>query len=961
MVKRTSLLALIICLLAGVAVLALAGVLPRSCGTDQNATITVPEAYADRITVHAEGEFTYTFPVNSLAFDTDTEYLYASDTLLAVLDPAVDNAQRRALAQEVNGTIVGNLTRGANIVQIVLDNPAGASDLQVLADTLMEHDGVLFVSPEVPVLSGLTASDDVEDANGWGDGSTVDEGPSGNNWWAEMIGAYTAWDLADIDHPVTVGVLDTGVDFTHEDLAGVGEMLSGYGNTAPDTHGTAVASLIAARDNDCGLRGVAGTGDDAGARLLCVDYAKYRGIFSSVGDFLGVLNDFALSDQLESGGAKVINCSFGISAVSWLKTLEELVKNPFDGADELGDLIMHNFAIGMQAKLARATADMCLSALVSMLNDDATAGREFLIVQSAGNAMIDEQPTEAWRNGYFAGINEERFLEIFPEGNAGSVVFEDIEERLLTVGATERPVYGGLDRVPLSQFSCYGEEWVDICAPGAHDDIYAADAGGGYTQFGDTSAAAPIVSGAAALLWSIEPDLSAAEVRDLLCTSTDHVAERASGPGPFDVETYPLLDVGQAVHDLLLYHANAYRLEVQVADSSTNEPITDAEVAFTPTGADEGEAITLITDSDGIVRLDDTEKRLYDLVVTAAGYETNDLYRYSTDALDDASDDAHTNVVRMHPLDGAGANAAFADTIAQLADTYGVVDTGTEQYAVNSGWGTPVGAERLSGLLCADVFDYDADGADELLVLRLDPVGGWEVSDDGGWTPVSLVIEMYEDEGGSAELAATETATVEGLPDYYPLASLHVFRGECDGAPMLYVDMACDFNHLWFSTIGLSYEDGMIVCEGGAAMSEHYNATLCCEATDGQALRTLLELSGSGSASAAGGWRELSNITWDDNSPVPEDAYFTDHHERYAEALGRIGLEDEAPRGYFVSDGPADDDPFYTCKALPLEHLKGVEGDELTSLCGITSVSAASPNTLELTVYDESKVQDEYR
>ena len=153
----------------------------------------------------------------------------------------------------------------------------------------------------------------------------------------------------------------------------------------------------------------------------------------------------------------------------------------------------------------------------------------------------------------------------------------------------------------------------------------------------------------------------------------------------------------------------------------------------------------------------------------------------------------------------------------------------------------------------------------------------------------------------------------------------------------------------------------MIACEGGAAMSEHYNATLCCEATDGQALRTLLELSGSGSVSAAGGWRELSNVTWDDSDPTPDDAYFTDHHACYAEALGRIGLVDEAPRGYFVPNGPADDDPFYTCKALPLEHLESIESGELTSLCGITSVPAASPNTLELTVYDESEAQDEYR
>lgn len=159
MAKRTPLLALIGCLAVG-AVLVLTGVLPHSCGTTQNATIEVPEAYADRITVHEEGEFTYTYPASSLAFDADTEMLYASDTLLAILDPTVDNAERRTLAQEVHGTIVGNLTKGANIVQIILDAPADLPSLQALADTLMEREGVFFASPEVPVLSGATESGD---------------------------------------------------------------------------------------------------------------------------------------------------------------------------------------------------------------------------------------------------------------------------------------------------------------------------------------------------------------------------------------------------------------------------------------------------------------------------------------------------------------------------------------------------------------------------------------------------------------------------------------------------------------------------------------------------------------------------------------------------------------------------------------------------------------------------------
>lgn len=972
MTKRIASLALTACLIVGTAALVLAGVLPRSCGSSQNAAISVPEAFADRITVYGEGEFTYTFEPSSLAFDKSTATLYANDTLLVILDPAMGTTERRALEREAGGVIVGNLTRGANIVQIHLSEPAGLEAMQALTEQLAQRDGVLFASPEVPVLSGLTAPEDEEsgtgtiayDANGWDDGGEItEENPSGNNWWAEAIGAYTAWDAGDPLSTVTVGVLDSGVDFEHEELAGISEPLSSYSSSTPDHHGTAVASLIAARDNGSGLRGVAGTSGDFGARLLCADHTHYSNSFSSMGDLLGLLNAFVLSDQMESGGAKVINCSFGISSVSWLQDLSDLVENPFDGADEILDLIMHDDLVELQGTMAQTTADMCLGALVSMLNDEETAACEFLIVQSAGNAMIDEKPTEAWRNGYFTGMSEDRFLDYFPNGACGNVEYEDIEERVLTVGATERPVYGGTERFPLSQLSCYGKEWVDICAPGAHDDIFAAEVDGGYTQFGDTSAAAPIVSGAAALLWSIEPDLAAAEVRELLIASTDHVAERTVDPSsPFGIETYPMLDVGQAVIELTMRDAS-YRLDVQALDSETEEPVADAEVTFTLANADEDGAgsgsLTLITDSDGIVRLNDDESRLYDLVVVAEGYETNDLYRFRTNAFD--GEDTPPSVVYLHPQEDASTSAAFERSIDELSGMYDVVATGTEQYSVQSGWGTQVSAERLEGLLCADVFDYDADGTDELLAIRLDTQGGWEVSGDSGWTPVSIVLEMYEFEHGGAARSATETAVIPGLPDYLPVASFGIFRGELDGVPVLYVDLACDFNDQWFATVGLSYEDGAFTCLGGAAMAERYNSTICCEPTDTQALRTMTELSAQQDIAAIGGWQELSRVTWGDSDPVPGSSSFTGHHASYAGALERIGLIDGGPRSFYADNPLRENIANYTCRVRPAEHLLGTDGSSLTELCGASSVPTSSPNTFELTVYDESSAQDAYR
>lgn len=73
-------------------------------------------------------------------------------------------------------------------------------------------------------------------------------------------------------------------------------------------------------------------------------------------------------------------------------------------------------------------------------------------------------------------------------------------------------------------YSDYGPE-VALCAPsnGGSRGIITTVNGGYTTQFGGTSAAAPLVAGVAALVLSIAPGLSARDVRDLLCRNADPI------------------------------------------------------------------------------------------------------------------------------------------------------------------------------------------------------------------------------------------------------------------------------------------------------------------------------------------------------------------------------------------------------------------------------------------------------
>ncbi len=65
-----------------------------------------------------------------------------------------------------------------------------------------------------------------------------------------------------------------------------------------------------------------------------------------------------------------------------------------------------------------------------------------------------------------------------------------------------------------ASFSNYGAETVDLFAPG--EDIYATLPGNKYGYLSGTSMAAPIVSGAAALIWAYHPGLTAVEIRELI-------------------------------------------------------------------------------------------------------------------------------------------------------------------------------------------------------------------------------------------------------------------------------------------------------------------------------------------------------------------------------------------------------------------------------------------------------------
>lgn len=133
------------------------------------------------------------------------------------------------------------------------------------------------------------------------------------------------------------------------------------------------------------------------------------------------------------------------------------------------------------------------------------------------------------------------------------------------------------DKNERASYSDYGKE-VDVCAPsdGGVNGITTTSIGGYTNIFGGTSAAAPMVAGVAGLILSISPNLSAQEVRNLICVSADKVDMT---PEHYDASTghsiwygYGRVNAHNALHTIdVLREAvrGDYKLETSVTQLTT--------------------------------------------------------------------------------------------------------------------------------------------------------------------------------------------------------------------------------------------------------------------------------------------------------------------------------------------------------------------------------------------------------
>jgi subtilisin family serine protease len=281
-------------------------------------------------------------------------------------------------------------------------------------------------------------------------------------WYLNRINAFDAWLQPPTLTPVRVAVLDSGIDSGHPELqnkiADGESFVASDWETDTNGHGTFVAGEIAAALNNA--VGIAGTG--ISAQLLVAKIVRSDGTISPDAEAKAIR--WAVDH-----GARVINMSFG-------------------GVRVPGDTASDTFS-PLEAAAVRYAVN-----------------KGVLVVAAVGNS--DNAPTEPWGYaGYPAALPH--VLGVSAIGRDGSVpIFSNRDRRYNDIAAPGEDIFSTLPRALTFNTK-------SSCTPQGYSDCGPPE----FRRGEGTSFSAPLVVGAAAVLFGVAPWAQADQVASALTRS----------------------------------------------------------------------------------------------------------------------------------------------------------------------------------------------------------------------------------------------------------------------------------------------------------------------------------------------------------------------------------------------------------------------------------------------------------
>ena len=288
-------------------------------------------------------------------------------------------------------------------------------------------------------------------------------------WGMTKIDAPDAWNIttgATGANRVVVAVIDTGVDYTHPDLAA-----NIWTNTAE----------------------IAGNGVDDDHDGFVDDVHGYNFVSNNGNP----MDDNGHGTHVSGTIAAVGNNSLGVAGVNWSASIMALKFMDSTGSGYLSDAIrainyatMERTQYGVNVRVINASwggggFSSAMQTAIQAAND---AG--IMFVAAAGNSGTNNDVTAQYPANY-------------TPPNVISVAASDQNDQL-------------------ASFSCYGASTVDLAAPGV--SIYSTLPNNRYGYYSGTSMATPMVSGVAALAWAYNPNASVADIRNAILQGVDKIS-----------------------------------------------------------------------------------------------------------------------------------------------------------------------------------------------------------------------------------------------------------------------------------------------------------------------------------------------------------------------------------------------------------------------------------------------------
>lgn len=404
-------------------------------------------------------------------------------------------------------------------------------------------------------------------------------GQSGGTAGAD-IDAVPAWDITTGDASLVIGVIDSGVDYTHPDLAdnmwvnpdeicdnGIDDSGSGY---IDDCHG---------------ISAIDGSGDPMDG----------NGHGTHVAGSIGAVGNNSVGVVGVNWDTQIVACRF-LDDAGFGSTADAI-----ECLDYFTNLKL-NHNVNMVASNNSWGGGPYSEALRTAVSDSIDAG--IMFVAAAGNDGIDADVTPSYPATY------------------------DLDGIVSVANTTRTDNMAGN--------STYGEEGVDLGAPGT--EILSTYLDDGYATASGTSMSSPHVAGVAGLIWSIAPHLSIAEVKDILMDSGDPLSDLAgttvsgkrlnalsalvaADPDPgFSLDLSPLAqDVvagDDAVYTVDVGSLADWDDEVQLSASTSPE----LDVSLSSSSAFPGDSVTVTVETD-----DETPYGEYELTVSGSDAATGDI------------------------------------------------------------------------------------------------------------------------------------------------------------------------------------------------------------------------------------------------------------------------------------------------------------------------------------------------